>query len=264
MKKTLITIITIFFSGSCLFAQQNVRFVTSGTIEYQKRVNTFQVMGNVVAPTADANVKARMQEVVDQYKKTQQQFATFNSSLSFSGNKTLLTPILPTVPYQSFQLNPITAESNTIYTDLSASKIVVEKDAMGEQFLLTDSTRKIKWRITNETRDILGYNCIRANGLVSDSIYVVAFYADKIRVSGGPELFTGLPGMILQLNIPHENVSWTATKIVDAEPSKPIAPPKKGKPATTQQLMYTIKKGMEAYRRSGINVDYYFKILGLL
>jgi GLPGLI family protein len=264
MKKTLIIIITIIFSGSCLFAQQNVRFVTSGTIEYQKRVNTFQVMGNVVAPTADAAVKARIQEVVEQYKKTQQQFATFNSSLSFSNNKTLLTPILPVVPYQSFQLNPITAESNTIYTDLSASKIVMEKDAMGEQFLLTDSTRKIKWRITNETRDILGYNCIRANGLVSDSIYVVAFYADKIRVSGGPELFTGLPGMILQLNIPHENVSWTATKIVDAEPTKPITPPKKGKPVTTQQLMATIKKGMEAYRRSGINVDYYFKILGLM
>lgn len=264
MKKTIITIICIFLAGGSLFAQQNVRFVTSGTIEYQKRVNTFQVIGNVVAPYADANVKARIQEVVEQYKKTQQQFATFNSSLSFSNNKTLLTPILPVTPYQSFQLNPITAESNTIYTDLSAGKIVMEKDAMGEQFLLSDSTRKIKWRITNETRDILGYNCIRANGLVSDSIYVVAFYTDKIRVSGGPELFSGLPGMILQLAIPHENVSWVATKIIDGTPAKPINPPQKGKPTNTQQLMATIKKGMDAYRRSGINVDYYLKILGLM
>ncbi|MFD0749575.1 GLPGLI family protein [Mucilaginibacter calamicampi] len=264
MKKTIITLITILITGTTLFAQQSVRFVTSGTIEYQKRVNTFQVMGNVVAPSADANIKARITQVVDQYKKTQSQFATFNSSLSFSGNKTLLTPILPVTPYQSFQLNPITAESNTIYTDLAASKIVMEKDAMGEQFLLSDSTRKVKWRITNETRDILGYNCIRANGIISDSIYVVAFYADKIRVSGGPELFTGLPGMILQLAIPHENVSWVATKIVDSEPAKAIAPPKKGKPVTTQQLIATIKKGMDAYRVSGINVDYYLKILGLL
>ena len=264
MKKTLITVVTVLFSSICLFAQQRVRFITSGTIEYQKRVNTFQVIGNVVAPLADANVKARLQQFIDQYKKTQPQFATFNSSLSFSGNKTLLTPILPVTPYQSFRSNPLTSESNTIYTDLSANKIVMEKDAMGEKFLLTDSTRKIKWRITDETRDILGYNCTRANGLISDSIYVVAFYTDKIRVSGGPELFTGLPGMILQLAIPHENVSWVATKIIDSEPAKPIAPPKKGKPVNTQQLMATIKKGMEAYRRSGINVDYYFKILGLL
>jgi GLPGLI family protein len=264
MRKTLITLITILFTGNILFAQQSVRFVTSGTIEYQKRVNTFQVIGNVVAPNADPNLKARLQQALDQYKKTQPQFATFNSSLSFSGNKTLLTPILPAVLYQSFQLNPITAESNTIYTDLSAGKIVMEKDAMGEQFLLSDSTRKIKWRITDETRDILGYPCTRANGLISDSIYVVAFYTDKIRVSGGPELFTGLPGMILQLAIPHENVSWVATKIIDAEPAKPIAPPKKGKPVNTQQLLATIKNGMSVYRVSGINVDYYLKILGLL
>jgi GLPGLI family protein len=264
MKKTVITIVTILFSSICLFAQQPVRFVTSGTIEYQKRVNTFQVIGNVVEPLANANVKARLQQFIDQYKKTQPQFATFNSSLGFSGNKTLLTPILPVTPYQSFQSNPITSESNTIYTDLSANKIVMEKDAMGEQFLLTDSTRKIKWRITGETRDILGYNCIRANGLVSDSIYIVAFYTDKIRVSGGPELFTGLPGMILQLAVPHENVSWVATRIIDSEPAKPIVPPKQGKPVNTQQLLATIKKGMAVYQVSGINVDYYLKILGLL
>jgi len=264
MKKTITTIITILFAGNLLFAQQNVRFITSGTIEYQKRVNTFQVINNVIAPYADPNVKAQFQQQLDQYKKTQQQFATFNSSLIFNDNKTLLTPIKPVIPYQSFQLNPVTAESNTIYTDLSASKIVMEKDAMGEQFLLADSTRKVKWRITDETREILGYDCIRANGIVSDSIYVVAFYTDKIRVSGGPELFNGLPGMILQLAIPHENVSWVATKVVDQTPAKAITAPQKGKPVNTQQLLATIRKAMDAYRRSGINVDYYLKMLGMM
>ena len=265
MKKTIITLLTILsLAGNFVFAQQNARFITSGTIEYQKRVNTFQVMTNVISKDADANVKTMMQQQVDQYKKTQAQFATFNSRLSFSNNKMLLTPILPAVPYQSFQLNPISAESNTIYTDLSAGSIVMAKDAMGEQFLLKDSTRKIKWRIINETRDILGYNCIRANGLVSDSIYVVAYYTDKIRVSGGPELFSGLPGMILQLAIPHENVSWVATKISDTAPATPITPPQKGKPITTKQLIATIRKSMDAYRRSGLNVDYYLKILGLM
>ena len=75
-----------------------------------------------------------MQQQVDQYKKTQPQFATFNSKLSFSNNKMLLTPVLPAIPYQSFQLNPISAESNTIYTDLAAGSIVMAKYAMGEQF----------------------------------------------------------------------------------------------------------------------------------
>jgi GLPGLI family protein len=264
MKKTLITIITILLAGSSLFAQQKAPFITSGTIDYQKRVNTFAVIPYQVRKDADARMQAQLQQVLDQFKKTQPQFATFNSSLSFNNNKMLLVPIKPAVPFQSFQLNPLTAEANTIYTDLTAGTIVMEKDAMGEQFLVKDNMRQAKWRITDETRDILGYTCRRANGLVSDSIYVVAFYTDKIRVSGGPELFSGLPGMILQLNIPHENVSWTATKITVGTPAKAITPPQKGKAIDTKTLMSTIQKGMAAYKAQGINVDYYLKMLGLM
>lgn len=264
MKKTLITIITILFVGTTLFAQKTARFITSGTIDYQKRVNTYAVIPYQIRKDADARMLAQVQQVLDQYKKTLPQFATFNSSLSFSNNKMLLVPIKPPVPFNSFQLNPLTAESNTIYTDLTAGTIVMDKDAMGEQFLVKDNMRQAKWRITDETRDILGYTCRRANGLVSDSIYVVAFYTDKIRVSGGPELFSGLPGMILQLNIPHENVSWTATKITEGTPAKAIAAPQKGKVTDTKTLLSTIKKGMDAYKSQGINVDYYIKMLGLM
>ncbi len=176
----------------------------------------------------------------------------------------LLVPNKAAVPFQSVELNPLTSESNTIYTDLTEGTITMDKDAMGEQFLIKDNLRQAKWKITEETRDILGYTCRRANGLVSDSVYVVAFYADDIRVSGGPELFSGLPGMILQLNIPHENVSWTATKITLGTPAKAITPPQKGKAIDTKQFLSTIQKGMAAYKSRGINVDYYIKMLGLM
>ena len=263
MKKTLITIITILLAGSSLFAQQNAKFVTSGTIEYQKRINTYVLVGQLVAKDADPRVKESVQRSLDQFKKTQPQFITFNSSLSFANNKTLLTPILSAVPYQSFGRNPLTAPSNTIYTDLTEGTIAMEKDAMGEMFLVKDNARKIKWRITDETREILGYTCRRANGLISDSVYVVAFYTDKIRVSSGPELFTGLPGVILQLALPHENVQWLATKVTEGVPAKPITPPQKGKAVTTDQLITTLKKSMYGYRSEGINVEFYLKILGL-
>ena len=142
MKKTIITIIFILSSG-LLFAQ-TAKFVTSGTIEYQKRVNTYQVLPYQLHKDADARLKANWQQALDQFKKTLPQFATFKSSLSFANNKMLLIPIKPPVPYQSFQFNPITSESNTIYTDLTAGTIVMEKDAMGEQFLLKDNMRQAK------------------------------------------------------------------------------------------------------------------------
>jgi len=260
MKKTFITIITILFASNILFAQQVARFITSGTIEYQKRVNTFQVINQAIGAKGDPILV----QALEQYKKSQPQFALFNSTLVFNNNKALQTPVPLETPFNSFQLNPMTTTSNTVYTDLTAGTITMQKDAMGDQFLVKDNVRPIKWKITEETRDILGYPCRRANGIISDSIYVVAFYTDKIRVSSGPELFNGLPGMILQLSIPHENVSWMATRVTEGTPAKPIVAPTKGKAMTTKELLTTIEKSLSRYRGRGINIDYYIKILGLL
>lgn len=41
----------------------------------------------------------------------------------------------------------------------------------------------------------------------------------------------GLPGMILGVALPHENVTWFATKVTDTPlPPNVVIPPKKGKP----------------------------------
>jgi GLPGLI family protein len=70
-----------------------------------------------------------------------------------------------------------------------------------------------------------------------DSIYVVAFYTEEIPVSGGPESFCGLPGMILGVALPHENVTWFATKVTDMPiDDKALTPPKKGKAVNNKQL----------------------------
>ena len=45
---------------------------------------------------------------------------------------------------------------------------------------------EIKWKFTDEYRNILGYDCRRVNGIMQDSVYIVAFYTPQIPVSGGP------------------------------------------------------------------------------
>jgi GLPGLI family protein len=71
---------------------------------------------------------------------------------------------------------------------------------------------------------------------------VVAFFANQIPIPGGPESFGGLPGMILEVALPHENIIWRATKVTEAAgPEISIAPPKKGKPVNNKQLFETLK-----------------------
>jgi len=86
-------------------------------------------------------------------------------------------------------------------------------DIVGEKIIVQDSMKRIKWKITDEYREIAGYNCRRANGITPDSVYVIGYYCNESPISGGPESINGLPGMILGLVVPSQHVSYFATKV---------------------------------------------------
>ena len=230
----------LLLTGNILFAQ--TRFVADGTIEYEKSINSYAVIKRQIE-TTNYTFDAQM---FDQFKKNQPQFRTLKSILSFSKDKTLFEPVPVTdSKYINFITgNPTFEQNNTIYTDLSANSSITQKIVYEQTFLLKDSPRKINWKITDETRDIAGYSCRRANGIMLDSIYVVAFYAEAIPISGGPESFSGLPGMILGVALPHDNVTWFATKVND-KPVPPLKAPTKGKAISNKELRTTIESALK-------------------
>ncbi|MDB5116032.1 MAG: hypothetical protein JWQ79_1524 [Mucilaginibacter sp.] len=257
MKTTLLIAVCILLTGNALFAQ-SAHFITSGVIEFDKNVNMYALINKELAENND-NIFA--QKAFDQFKKTHTQIQILKSTLSFGNNKTLFVPAPPPENAGNFFDVPMAQQNNTTYTDVSASTRISQKKVFEETFLVKDSVSKIKWKITDETRDILGYACRRANGLVQDSIYVVAFYTDEIPIVGGPESFTGLPGMILQVALPHESVSWVATKITEAiVPVTTLIPPKKGKAVTGKEFRATLNGAMKDW---GIYARSYLKSLQL-
>jgi GLPGLI family protein len=250
MKKYIILLVACIF-GSSLFAQ-NKHFTTSGTIEYEKRVNMYAIIKKMI--DEDKENESWYGPAFDSYKKNSPQFKTLKSTLTFTNNKTYYTPIVPeTTPNNGwFSDMPQAQQINTIYTDLNSNMYTADKKVFEERFLVKDTARKINWKITDETREIAGYPCRRANALIMDSIYVVAFYTDEIALSGGPEFFTGLPGMILGVAIPHENITWFATKVTDT----PIAEstlkvPAKGKAVNNTTLTTTLKGVMKNWGEYG-------------
>jgi len=105
---------------------------------------------------------------------------------------------------------------------------------------LTDSIRKIEWRITNDTRDIAGFECHKAVGKILDSVYIIAFYTDQITTSGGPLSYCNLPGMVLGVAIPRCNLTIFATKVefTEPRPEKLMPPIPKGKMKKQIILLY--------------------------
>ncbi|GGH20613.1 GLPGLI family protein [Mucilaginibacter phyllosphaerae] len=249
MKKHILILLTCLFSGSVVFAQ-NAHFTTSGTIEFEKKVNMYAVIQKLITK----NNESWYAPAFESYKKNNPQFKTMKSTLTFGGNKTLYAPVEDDSPPSNswFSDMPLAQQINTAYTDFNTGLSTTNKKVFEETFLVKDTARRINWKITNETREIAGYTCRRANALVMDSIYVVAFYSDEIPVSGGPESFTGLPGMILGLALPHENVTWFATKVTDTPvPEATLKIPAKGKVTTYSGLKTTLTKAMEGWGEYG-------------
>ena len=120
------------------------------------------------------------------------------------------------------QIRMIVAGSNDVlYTNLETGKKVERRELMDKNFIVDDSISKLKWKMTGETKSILGHNCMKAtatrlskrttmnmdNGVmerkeVDDTAAIVAWFATDIPVSAGPSEFQGqLPGLILELDV---------------------------------------------------------------
>lgn len=235
MRKIILYIVLLL---PCLGVQaQHTIFLDKGRIEFEKKQNIHAMLDEMWGDGEGQSWK-------ELEKKLQPKFKTSYFDLLFSGNITYYKPGREVV--ENNQVREWPAEKNIVYTDLAAQHRIVQKQVFDKLFLQDDSTRSIRWKITDETRKIAGFDCRRANAIIMDSIYVVAFYTDAIVTSGGPESFSGLPGMILGLALPHEHVTWFATKVlVDELKPESLKPPVKGKKMTMAELKENMSKALK-------------------
>jgi len=228
---------------------QHAHFAISGTIEFERKTNAYALIEKAI----NKDNEAWLRPALDYYKKINPQFKVLTAKLAFGDDKTLYTPNDADPPANTVMNDsPMLNQFNTIFTDLAAQSAVDQKKVFEQTYLVKDSLRKIKWKITDETRDIAGYTCRRANGIYLDSVYVVAFYTTRIPVPGGPESFSGLPGMILGVALPHENITWFAKKVTETYTSaNTLTAPKKGKATTEKDLLHILTTASENWGRVG-------------
>lgn len=178
------------------------KFLYEGKITYERRIN-------IQRQFDDEEMRS---EWFKEFIKRQPAFHTSSFTLDFKGNQTIyqLSGELEKLE-MDWILGP--AKENKIFTDLDKQSRQSTKKVFETNFLVTDSLGKVEWKMSDEKRTIAGMDCRKAVGKICDSVYVVAFYTDEIPVSGGPESFEGLPGMILGIAIPRLSTTWFATKI---------------------------------------------------
>ncbi|RZL44201.1 MAG: GLPGLI family protein, partial [Pedobacter sp.] len=232
MKKSILTLaLALIIMG----VKAQTVFVTSAKITYEKKLNLQRQMADNTWLSDDAK---------DKIKKYVSTFWDYNFNETIASYKAQKKENMASDNMFMFSSGQNTAE---MFTDLSKNKRVIKKSIMGEDYILPDTIPNLDWKIMHDVRKIAGYDCRKAIAVINDSVYVVAFYTDEILLKGGPEGFTGLPGMILGLAIPRYNTTWFATKVESVNvPIYEISEPAKGKRADNDK---EFKKLIELFTR---------------
>lgn len=244
--KTLIVTFSLFFIPCVLPAQ--TRFLSSVKIEFEKTVYARQLTKDL-QPEWYERIKDRIPETAITYFN----FMGDTAQSIYSPGRDVSAS--PGNMYQGM------SDKNIVYNNYSANKTISQKPVFEETFLMDDSMAKICWKITADVRNIAGFDCRKAIGLLEDSITIFAFYTDEILISGGPEGAHGLPGMILGLGMPRIHTTWFATKVeINGVDMTRVKPETKGKKTTRKEMIQSLDKVLKNWGSNARNFKWQFLI----
>jgi GLPGLI family protein len=185
--------------------------ISFGKITYERKTNLYKKFKN------NGDVKEWLKE--EDKNKIDVFELYFNDSLSVF--KPQETDIVERMSWSTTK--------NVVYQNQINKNRLTEKKIWGEAFLVSDSIRSFKWKITDSKRSICGYQCRKAIWQANDSTRIYAWYCSEINASIGPESFVGLPGAILGLATEDGGVIYFAKTISVSNPEVILLIPKKSK-----------------------------------
>lgn len=106
------------------------------------------------------------------------------------------------------------------YREYDKEQVVDVEEMLGKTYVVEDTLRLPKWKIGNQVREIVGHMCLDASTF--DPVkqqHIKAWFAQDIPGPAGPEKYSGLPGLILELDIDEGIIILEATSVT----FKPVA-----------------------------------------
>lgn len=159
---------------------------------------------------------------------------------------------------------------DVLYNNFETGKRVEQRDMFDKKFIIDDSIRSLKWKMTSETKTILNHNCIKAtatqisprtmmtmdNGKmerkeISDTALIIAWFASDIPVSAGPAEYQGqLPGLILEMDVNNGRQTFKALEISPKADLAIIKEPTGKKRYTQEEFRKERDKMLEEMQRN--------------
>lgn len=134
---------------------------------------------------------------------------------------------------------------NQFFTNLKDQSTVEQREFMTRLFLIQGEQESGGWKISGEQKEIIGYPCQMATRMGTDSTLVEAWFCAEIPVSAGPQNFSGLPGLVLEVNINEGERTIIAETLEPLSAEEELIKPKKGKKVSREEFDQIVKEKME-------------------
>ena len=168
------------------------------------------------------------------------------------------------------------------YTDLAKQMQYEERAFFEKEFLIVDSLKQYKWKLSEETKTIAKQLCKKATTMITapqirmrigvgrggenntdttsnvpstprapKETELVVWYAENIPVSFGPDNYSGLPGVIMEIDQDNGATVTTAVEVSAKYPKKELVAPTKGEKMNRAQFQENMQKLMQNMQRGG-------------
>jgi GLPGLI family protein len=165
----------------------------------------------------------------------------------------------------------IPGSNDVLYDNFETMKKVEQRELFDKKFIIDDSIKPLKWKMTGETKTILNHNCMKATTTeisqksqmkmtdgkmqrteTTDTSVIVAWFASDIPVPAGPAEFQGeLPGLILEIDISNGRLVFRALEINPKADLASIKEPAGKKRYTAEEFKAEREKMMKEMQKNG-------------
>jgi GLPGLI family protein len=114
---------------------------------------------------------------------------------------------------EGVRIRMVASGENVIFTDVAGGKVTEKRDFMNRIFIVERNLPARKWKMTGNSREILGYTCMEAVSTDSSGVTSKVWFAPGFGAKGGPSLLSDLPGMVLEADINDGRLTFTAKSV---------------------------------------------------
>ncbi len=256
MKKLTLQLIAVLVIGSLSVSAQSFQ----GKAYFKSHVKMNMAMDNKeMSAEQQAKIKAMMQSQMDK-----EYILLFDQKQSnFKEQEKLGSPASQSGGMRVMAFSGVASE---LYKNTKESRFTSKRDLFGKEFLVKDKLEKTEWKLTKETKQIGQYTCHKAtstrtvpgrrmidgngNEKVGEprEVITTAWYTPEIPVSNGPDMYWGLPGLIMEIK--DGNMVLICTKIVlNSDKKETIEEPVKGKVVTEEKYEEMMEAKMQEMQK---------------